>query len=215
MRFGGLHTSSTVNNWGSYASRPSTAGRRWSPRQCQWPLIRRNGRWWSTLGERPPRLCCSALRPRPMRSSSASAREVWRTFMCYRRSAQGLLTWHEGWITYCDGRGWVAAGDLSELFVRLHAAAIGRSSSRLGSKGRRRARDHEPVDRGDGCLVPQELRQVGEGALRPQGRYRPTVAWLTSMPSLSSSLWMRGAPQGGLAPLIQRIRATGWASGTA
>ena len=28
--------------------------------------------------------------------------------------------------------------------------------------------------------------------------YRPTVAWLTWMPSLSSSPWMRGAPQWGV-----------------
>ena len=37
------------------------------------------------------------------------------------------------------------------------------------------------------------------------GRYLPTVAWLTSMPSLSSSPWMRGAPQSGLARLMSRI----------
>src|SRR5271167_907831 len=37
--------------------------------------------------------------------------------------------------------------------------------------------------------------------------YLATVAWLTSMPSLSSSPWIRGAPQSGLAPLICRIRS--------
>src|ERR1700704_5317604 len=47
-------------------------------------------------------------------------------------------------------------------------------------------------------------RQVGEGALERHGRYLPTVAWLTSKPSLSSSPWMRGAPQRGFARLILR-----------
>ena len=53
----------------------------------------------------------------------------------------------------------------------------------------------------------RKLRQVGEGTLGRHGRYLPTVAWLTSMPSLSSSPWMRGAPQSGLARLIWRIRS--------
>ena len=48
----------------------------------------------------------------------------------------------------------------------------------------------------------RKLRQVGEGALGRRGKCLPTVAWLTSMPSLSSSPWMRGAPQSGLARLI-------------
>ena len=39
----------------------------------------------------------------------------------------------------------------------------------------------------------RKLRQVGEGTLGRHGRDMPTVAWLTSMPSLSSSPWMRGA----------------------
>ena len=37
--------------------------------------------------------------------------------------------------------------------------------------------------------------------------YFATVAWLTSMPSLSNSPWIRGAPQSGLAVLICRIRS--------
>ena len=39
------------------------------------------------------------------------------------------------------------------------------------------------------------------------GRCLPLVAWLTSMPSLSSSPSMRGAPQNRLAELILRIRS--------
>ena len=39
------------------------------------------------------------------------------------------------------------------------------------------------------------------------GRYLPTVAWLASKPSLSSSPWMRGAPQSGFASFIWRIRS--------
>src|SRR6266568_2783741 len=48
----------------------------------------------------------------------------------------------------------------------------------------------------------RKLRQVGEGTLGRHGRYLPTVAWLTLMPSLSSSPWMRGAPQSRLAKLM-------------
>ena len=39
------------------------------------------------------------------------------------------------------------------------------------------------------------------------GMYLPTVAWLISIPSLSSSPWMRGAPQSGLARHIWRIKS--------
>jgi hypothetical protein len=39
------------------------------------------------------------------------------------------------------------------------------------------------------------------------GIQRPTVAWLISMPSLSSSPWMRGAPHNGLALLMRRIKS--------
>ena len=53
----------------------------------------------------------------------------------------------------------------------------------------------------------RKLRQVREGALGRHGMYLPTVAWLTSMPSLSSSPWMRGAPHSGLAKLSWRIRS--------
>jgi hypothetical protein len=53
----------------------------------------------------------------------------------------------------------------------------------------------------------RKLRQVGEGTLGRHGMYRPTVAWLTLMPSLSSSPWMRAAPQSRLARLILRIRS--------
>jgi hypothetical protein len=46
------------------------------------------------------------------------------------------------------------------------------------------------------------------------GRYLPTVASLTSMPSLSSSPWMRRAPQNGLAGLMWRIdEASPWRGG--
>jgi|ERR1700693_3345710 hypothetical protein len=37
--------------------------------------------------------------------------------------------------------------------------------------------------------------------------YFATVAWLTSMPSLRSSPWIRGAPQSRLALRIRRIRS--------
>ncbi len=40
-------------------------------------------------------------------------------------------------------------------------------------------------------------RQVGEGAPRLRTMYLATVAWLISTPSLSSSLWIRGAPRAG------------------
>src|ERR1700730_1856577 len=53
----------------------------------------------------------------------------------------------------------------------------------------------------------RKVRQVGEGYLGRHGMYLPTVAWLTSTPSLSSSPWIRGAPQSGLTRLIWRIRS--------
>ena len=53
----------------------------------------------------------------------------------------------------------------------------------------------------------RKLRQVGEGTAGRHGMYLPTVAWLTTIPSLSSSPWMRGAAHKGLAMLILRIRS--------
>jgi hypothetical protein len=53
----------------------------------------------------------------------------------------------------------------------------------------------------------RKVRQFGEGTLGRQGIHRPTVAWLTLMPSLSSSPWMRGAPHNGLALLMRRIKS--------
>src|ERR1035437_6115105 len=50
----------------------------------------------------------------------------------------------------------------------------------------------------------RKLRQVEEGAPRLRTMYFATIAWLTSMPSLSSSPWIRGAPQSGTVPLDHR-----------
>jgi hypothetical protein len=73
---------------------------------------------------------------------------------------------------------------------------------------KRRGRDNEHVD----ChrvrqVVVQKAAPSRGGVLGRRGKYLPTVAWLTSMPSLSNSPWMRGAPQRGLAELIRRIRS--------
>jgi hypothetical protein len=38
------------------------------------------------------------------------------------------------------------------------------------------------------------LRQVGDGLPRLRSMYSATVLWLTAMPSLISSPWIRGAP---------------------
>jgi hypothetical protein len=47
---------------------------------------------------------------------------------------------------------------------------------------------HKHLDRRNvGQMVVQGARQVGEGTLGRHGMYLPTVAWLTLMPSLSSS----------------------------
>src|SRR5882757_5862033 len=68
--------------------------------------------------------------------------------------------------------------------------------------------DNEHVDGGCVMAVIVQERAPGRGgALGRHERYLPTVAWLTSMPSLSSSPWMRGAPQSGFAWLIWRIRS--------
>jgi hypothetical protein len=53
----------------------------------------------------------------------------------------------------------------------------------------------------------RKLRQVGDGVPRLRSMYFATVAWLTSMPSFSSSPWMRGASQSGLSLFICRIRS--------
>jgi hypothetical protein len=44
-----------------------------------------------------------------------------------------------------------------------------------------------------------------DGALLFLAMYLATVVWPTSMPSLSSSPWILGAPQSGLAKLMSRI----------
>src|SRR5205809_4514303 len=58
-----------------------------------------------------------------------------------------------------------------------------------------------------GRWLRRKLRQVGEGTLGRHGIHLPTVAWLTLMPSLSNSPWMRGAPHNGLARLMRRIKS--------
>jgi putative transposase len=52
---------------------------------------------------------------------------------------------------------------------------------------------------------PKVSREICD--LIRHGRYLPTEARLTSMPSLSSSPWMRGAPHSGFARLIWRTAA--------
>src|ERR1700736_5146865 len=76
---------------------------------------------------------------------------------------------------------------------------------------KRRGRDKERIDCSDaGGLIPQEAAPGrGRRTCVPRLRtvYLATVAWLISMPTLSSSPWIRGAPQSGLALLICRIRS--------
>jgi hypothetical protein len=52
------------------------------------------------------------------------------------------------------------------------------------------------------AVVVQEAAPSRGRGLGSRGRYLPTVAWLTSTPSLSNSPWMRGAPE-----LIWRIKS--------
>jgi hypothetical protein len=67
---------------------------------------------------------------------------------------------------------------------------------------------NEHVDGDDAdCFVAEETTHVGEGVPARRIMYFATVAWLTSMPSLRSSPWMRGAPHSGLALFICRIRS--------
>ena len=75
-------------------------------------------------------------------------------------------------------------------------------------KPERCGRHDKHVNRSDALdLIAQKTAPGWEGAPRLRTIYLATVAWLTSMPSLSSSPWIRGAPQSGLEPLICRIRA--------
>ena len=74
-------------------------------------------------------------------------------------------------------------------------------------QAKRRGRNDEHVDsNGVAHVVAQEAAPGRGGTLGRHDMYLPTVAWLTTMPSLSSSPWIRGAPQRGLAMLIRRIR---------
>jgi hypothetical protein len=64
----------------------------------------------------------------------------------------------------------------------------------------------------------RNARHVCEGGLRWRTMYFATVACKCSIPSVSNSPWMRGAPHRGSARLIHRIRsrtsgATLWDSG--
>src|SRR5262245_12012931 len=73
---------------------------------------------------------------------------------------------------------------------------------------KRRGGNHKHVDRRKvGQVVAQEGPPGRGGDLGRHGIQRPTVAWLISIPSLSSSPWMRGAPHNGLALLIRRIKS--------
>ena len=69
-------------------------------------------------------------------------------------------------------------------------------------------RHHEEVRR-DQLLrvVVQESTPRWEGGFRRRTMYLATVTWDTSIPSLSSSPWIRGAPQSGFAKLILRINS--------
>ena len=51
----------------------------------------------------------------------------------------------------------------------------------------------------------KKVLQPWDGPARLRAMYFATLVWPASMPSLSSSPWMRGAPQSGLARLISRI----------
>ena len=56
----------------------------------------------------------------------------------------------------------------------------------------------------DGGL-PRRVRHICESGLRCRTVYLLTLVSLTSMPSLCSSPWMRGAPQRGFSRLLLRI----------
>src|SRR5882762_10199982 len=53
----------------------------------------------------------------------------------------------------------------------------------------------------------RKARQVGDGGLRQRTTYLLTLLSPMSMPSLSSSPWMRGAPQPGFSRHILRIKS--------
>ena len=73
-------------------------------------------------------------------------------------------------------------------------------------KGQRR--DHAHVNGSDRLgVVSRNVFQDCEGGLRPRIMYLETVDWATSNPSISSSPWIRGAPQSGFSLLIRRMRS--------
>jgi hypothetical protein len=58
-----------------------------------------------------------------------------------------------------------------------------------------------------GAWLRKKVRHPWLGGLRRLTMYLATLDCATSNPSLSSSPWMRGAPQSGFSMLIRRINA--------
>jgi hypothetical protein len=55
--------------------------------------------------------------------------------------------------------------------------------------------------------LSRDVRQLCEGGLLPRSMYLATVGSVISIPSLSNSPWIRGAPHSGLLRLIIRIKS--------
>ena len=74
-------------------------------------------------------------------------------------------------------------------------------------------RDNEQIHSDDvRCVVMQKVRHPWLGGPRRLVMYLATLDCATSNPSLSSSPWMRGAPQSGFSMLIDRISIRSFAS---
>jgi len=66
---------------------------------------------------------------------------------------------------------------------------------------------NEQIDSGDVWrVIAEKVFQPCDGGPRRRTMYLATVDWAISMPSLSNSPWIRGAPHSGFSRLIRRTR---------
>src|SRR5712691_1521860 len=101
----------------------------------------------------------------------------------------------------------VLRGILSDIEVNDPSAVKPEHDQGIEKLERRGDNDKHVDRRNVGQVILQEAPPGRGGALGRHGIHLPTVAWLTLMPSLSSSPWMRGAPHNGLALLMRRIKS--------
>jgi hypothetical protein len=139
----------------------------------------------SAPGEGPPAGCRTPLRGPSPRS---------RASPCRRGSGASFPKGRVHFVA-TPARGDRGRGDVPGSSISRSACA-GRGRGRSERREAEASRLPQRTCRSQQWFCRNE-RQAGEGTLGRHGICLPTVAWLTSIPSLSSSPWMRGAPHRG------------------